>query len=290
MSAPIVETGCVRALIGSVAVHAVLVWAIVDGDRGGAPRGTGTLPAAITVVEAVEVDVLPGEEPPARDVGGAPAGGAPANGALASPPSAVRSTSPTRLNRSAARATSSAARSRPIEDPRGAITIEHPDLRGELASDARDESGAQSTGDRDDSGRGANGAFAFDGRGMGLGRGGLGRGGSGRGTGLGAGDGGALQRVEMLSAPPAPKASLARPARLIFPTRQREVEDAELFVARVIVDDEGYVTGAKLVRGFGGRRDEVASNMIWKFRYDPARDDDGRAIRSTLEQRFLVGP
>lgn len=57
---------------------------------------------------------------------------------------------------------------------------------------------------------------------------------------------------------------------------------------RVTVDADGFVAGATLVRGFGGRRDEVASAQIWRFRYDPARDDDGRPVRSVLEQRFLV--
>ncbi len=245
-------------MIGSVAVHAVLVWVIAAADRDGAPSGTKPTSASITIVDVVEFDLLPTEEPPARESGGA--------GDPSTPAHAAR----------AARTTTTATRSRPtgVEDPRGAITIDHADPRGELASDGHDESGAV-----------ANGALAFDGRGMGLGRGG-----SGRGMGVGFGDGGAIQRIEKLSPPPAPKASLARPARLIYPTRQRAVEDAELFIARVIVDDEGYVVGAKLVRGFGGRRDEVASQMIWKFRYDPARDDDGRVRRSTLDQRFLVGP
>ena len=58
----------------------------------------------------------------------------------------------------------------------------------------------------------------------------------------------------------------------------------------MVIDDDGLVARAKLVRGFGGRRDEVASQMIWHFRYAPALDDVGQPIRSTLEQRFLVGP
>lgn len=245
-------------MIGSVAVHAVLVWLIAAGDRDGAPTGTGAAPAPITIVEAVDVDLLPTEEAPPREPGGAPAGGA---------PSLARQ----------ARAIGARSRSIETEDPRGAITIDHADPRGELANDGHDASGLLSSD-----------ALAFDGRGMGLGN--AGRGGAGRGTGIGFGDGGTIQRIENLSPPPAPRASLARPARLIFPTRQRDVEDAELFIARVIVDDDGFVAGAKLVRGFGGRRDEVASTMIWKFRYDPARDDEGRAIRSTFDQRFLVGP
>ncbi|MEO8704631.1 MAG: hypothetical protein ABI867_31540, partial [Kofleriaceae bacterium] len=79
-----------------------------------------------------------------------------------------------------------------------------------------------------------------------------------------------------------------RPARLIFPSRERDAEDGTLFIARVIIDSDGYVVGAKLVRGFGGPRDTEASDLIWRFRYAPALDDDGHPIRSTLDQRFLV--
>jgi len=116
--------------------------------------------------------------------------------------------------------------------------------------------------------------------------------GKGRGEGFGFGEGGAIaQHGETLAPPPPPpppKISKARPPRLIFPSRQREVEDAQLFVMRVTVDRDGYVAGAKLVRGFGGRRDEVAQDQIWRFRYDPALDDDGRPVAATIEQRFLV--
>ena len=34
----------------------------------------------------------------------------------------------------------------------------------------------------------------------------------------------------------------------------------------------------------------LASQMIWRFRYAPALDAEGRPIRATLDQRFLVGP
>lgn len=136
------------------------------------------------------------------------------------------------------------------------------------------------------------GTLSFD---TGGGDGGQGDGtgaGTGRGTGLGFGDGATIeQRDEQLvppPPPPPPNVSKARPARLIFPNRQREVEDGQLFVMKVTVDRDGYVSGARLVRGFGGRRDEVAQDQIWRFRYDPALDDDGSPIASTVEQRFLV--
>lgn len=89
-------------------------------------------------------------------------------------------------------------------------------------------------------------------------------------TGIGFGDGGSVTRPQLLEPPPAPRGdppSQARPAQLIYPTRHRDVDDAELFIARV-----------------------VASQMIWHFRYAPALDDAGKPIRSTLDQRFLVGP
>ena len=31
-----------------------------------------------------------------------------------------------------------------------------------------------------------------------------------------------------------------------------------------------------------------AADAVWKFRYDPARDDDGRAIASKVEQEFIL--
>lgn len=223
-----------RAVIGSVGLHASLAWLVFHGEREGAPAARAKAPAAFTWVEPVEVALLPATE------GGAPSG--------------APSTAP------AARATPT--RSRAVRtDPRGEIRIDRGgDTGGELG-------------------------------GGGGGRGG--RGGTGTGTGIGFGDGGSIQRPQLLAPPPAPRGdppSKARPAQLIYPTRQRDVDDAELFVMRVIVDDDGFVSGAKLVRGFGGRRDEVASQMIWRFRYAPALDDAGHPIRSTLDQRFLVGP
>lgn len=222
-----------RALLGSVAVHAVVAWLAFHGEHEGAPRARPDAQGATSMIELVEV--------------------APVEVALV--PQAASGSSPAR-----ARVTST--RSRAV-DPRGTITIDH---------DAR-----PGRGDVDSTRTGT----------------GAGIGGSGTGTGIGFGDGGSVQRPQLLVPPPAPRGdppSRARPARLIYPTRQREVEDAELFIARVIVDDDGYVAGARLVRGFGGRRDEVASQMIWKFRYAPALDDGGRPTQSTLEQRFLVGP
>ncbi len=135
------------------------------------------------------------------------------------------------------------------------------------------------------------GAITFE---RGSGSGGEGEGtGAGRGAGIGFGTVGGDLAFEPLDltpppAPSPPKAAKTRPARLVFPSRQREVDEGELFVMQVTVDSDGLVSGARLVRGFGGPRDEVAQNQIWRFRYDPALDDEGRPIRSVVEQRFLV--
>ena len=129
-------------------------------------------------------------------------------------------------------------------------------------------------------------------------RGGEGSGG-GEGDGGGTGDGGGPGlgwSPPAGAAPPppppaevaAPARSKARPARLIFPKKHRTAEDGPVFTARLDVDAEGYVVGVRLLRGVGGRRDQVAEREVWRFRYDPARDDRGRPIRSRVEQRFML--
>ncbi len=87
--------------------------------------------------------------------------------------------------------------------------------------------------------------------------------------------------------PAAPRASRARPAKLIYPTRERAASEGELYSARVIIDAEGFVVGARLLHS-AGPMDADAANLIFRFRYAPALDDDGRPIKSTLEQPFLV--
>ncbi|HEY4181220.1 MAG TPA: hypothetical protein VGM90_30455 [Kofleriaceae bacterium] len=114
--------------------------------------------------------------------------------------------------------------------------------------------------------------------------------GSGIGSGLGIEDVQGSAAVARLSPPPAPaKISQARPAILIYPKKHGADDDPAIFVAQVTIDDEGFVVGAHVMHGEGGPRGQQASDLIWRFRYDPARDDDGRPIRSTLEQPFLVG-
>ena len=118
--------------------------------------------------------------------------------------------------------------------------------------------------------------------------------GGGRGLGLGTGAG-ALPSLPAPPPPPPPPEiaekppSKARPPKLIYPKRDRDGDESETFVARLTVDTDGYVVGARLLRGIGGPRDELASQLVWRFRSAPALDADGRAIRATIEQRFLVG-
>jgi hypothetical protein len=135
-----------------------------------------------------------------------------------------------------------------------------------------------SDGDGDGGGGGGGG-----GRGGGDGDGGGDGGGHGHGHGLGS----EIRELGDVPRPPPPP-SLARPARLLSPTRERDVVEDKLFVAVVTVDEDGDVVGAHLVRTDPGPRGELASSAIWRFHYDPARDDLGRPIRSTFEQPFQI--
>lgn len=141
----------------------------------------------------------------------------------------------------------------------------------------------------------AEGAGSENGEGTGSG---IGHG-SGSGNGIGFGNGGGVRLpddVPDAPSPPAPeptpapvRVSKARPAKLIYPTRDREVEDeADLFIAKVTVDPDGDVVGARMVKTRPGRRGDQASSAIWSFRYLPALDHDGRAIASTLDQPFQI--
>ncbi len=96
----------------------------------------------------------------------------------------------------------------------------------------------------------------------------------------------------MVPEPPqiaAPPPSRARPAKLIYPVRDREVEDeGNLFIARVTVDPDGDVVGARMIKTRPGVTGDHASRAIWTFRYLPALDDRGTPIRSTFEQPFQI--
>jgi len=129
------------------------------------------------------------------------------------------------------------------------------------------------------------GAAAGPGRDDGHGQGGHG---GGIGAGLGGWNPSVMASPLPVPAAPEPEKARARPPRLIYPARDREVDDSLLFVARLTIDADGFVIGVRLVRGAGGVRDDQAQNAVWRFRYSPALDDDGRPIPATIEQRFLV--
>jgi hypothetical protein len=75
----------------------------------------------------------------------------------------------------------------------------------------------------------------------------------------------------------------------VWPTRDEEVDDdANLFVARITVDEQGDVVGARMITTRPGARAERAANAIWQFRYAPALDDRGVPTRSTFDQSFQV--
>jgi hypothetical protein len=116
--------------------------------------------------------------------------------------------------------------------------------------------------------------------------GGIGR---GHGRGIGLGEDGAVIQTIALPTPPAAPVSKARPPKLIYPKHEHGVGNGDdLLVARVTIDRDGFVVGAKLVRRLHDRRDEAAQSAIFRFRYAPALDDDGRAITATIDQPFML--
>jgi hypothetical protein len=125
-----------------------------------------------------------------------------------------------------------------------------------------------------------------DGHGSGGGRG------DGIGAGIGFGAGGGIGAPQLVPEPPrapAPALSRARPAKLIYPVRDREVDDeGNLFIARITVDTDGDVIGAHMIKTRPGVTGDQASCAIWTFRYLPALDDHGTPIRSTFEQPFQI--
>lgn len=82
--------------------------------------------------------------------------------------------------------------------------------------------------------------------------------------------------------------SKARPARLIYPKRFRKERRGEVCVVVLIVDTDGSIDGVRLKQGVNPHADGKALDAVWRFRYDPALDRDGRPIRSSVVQRFMV--
>jgi hypothetical protein len=143
----------------------------------------------------------------------------------------------------------------------------------------RNESAAERSGNGNSSGS-RNGSGGGNGSGNG----------NGNGNGIGFGNGAGVEALRDVPAPPPPPAvSKARPAKLIWPNRDLDVEDESyLFVAKVTIDEEGSVVGARMLTSRAGSRADHAANAIWTFRYAPALDDAGTPIRSTVEQPFQV--
>lgn len=120
--------------------------------------------------------------------------------------------------------------------------------------------------------------------------------GGGFGGGLGDGEGGyagGLEEPLRLALPPPPpppsppaRVSRARPPKLVYPVRDVEVDPSRLFVARITVDEDGDVVGARLVKGFDRPRQQAAADAIRRFHYAPALDDAGRCVRVTFDQEF----
>ncbi|HTL35536.1 MAG TPA: hypothetical protein VL326_20550 [Kofleriaceae bacterium] len=114
--------------------------------------------------------------------------------------------------------------------------------------------------------------------------------GNGNGNGIGFGAGGGIRvATDVPAPPPPPSISKARPAKLVWPNRDEEVDDeANLFVAKVTVDDEGAVVAVHMKTIRVGVKADRAADAIWTFRYAPALDDDGHPVKSTFEQSFQV--
>jgi len=233
--AEIADTGRVRALVGSVALHALLVWLVLHGGRDGDPRPPVTRSVAIRVVDAVEVDLLPNTDGDAVSRAGhrrvrhlraermGPARARPdarRERARSTPIRAARSRSSAPIH--AARCGRRARHQRRDRRRRRARVDRHARSEDRERADAgglrlrRARYGARPrrprSRDRDRLWRWRT-----------------------------------IPPLEHLTPPPAPPRRSAvegAAPRLIYPTRQRDVEDAELFVARVIVDDEGFVAGA----------------------------------------------
>ena len=243
-----------RALVVSLAVHLVVLLALRQLRSAPAGEASSRVIAPPTVVvDELVVDVV------SEGAGGAGGGGSVS---------------------AAGRDSIAAATGKPI--PRSAedaweqvrVSVEKASEDGSANGDANGDANGNGNGNGDGNGDGD---------------------GDGNGNGIGLGAGGGVRVPDDIPAPPEPPAeptlrvSKARPAKLIYPTRDREVEDeADLFVARITVDTDGDVVGARMVTTRPGRRGDQAANAIWSFRYLPALDDEGAPVKSTFEQPFQI--
>jgi hypothetical protein len=261
-AARIGHTGAVArrsALAGSLAVHGaiVLVAAIIarapSADRSEPPR-------------TVEIELVgPSPAPPSPQSPANAGGAAPASAPAPRPTQRARSESPRRADPDAR---SSHTRSIAPPAARRSALADEVTMRIEPPSaGAGDVSGGCDGGEPE--------APA----------------GAGRGIGFGAGRGDSDAALAAYAVPTpdlVPRPSQAQPPYLIYPRRNRDVDERTLFVARLTIDTDGYVVGAQLLGGRGERGAERAANAVWRFRYRPARDATGRPITVTIDQRFLV--
>jgi protein TonB len=256
------------AIVGSVALH-VAIFAIgvaTCSSRAPARRGT-------TRIELVDVQLL---APPviektldAIDRGGDEAAG----GGGGSPPviqKAKPAPKPTPAKKPAPRP----------EPPREPVEPEKPDAATVTASATATAAATASAIASAATATSEAGSGGGIGGGHGSGKGtGTGSGiGAGTGTGTGTGTGGKRARP----------ISKARPAKLLWPTRQREEVEEWVFVVMLTVDTDGGVVGAKLIKGHSLHDNEKALDAVWRFHYDPALDHAGRPVRSQVRQRFMI--
>jgi hypothetical protein len=281
------------AFAGSLAVHGAIALVAALAVRPGLDRGE---PPRTRTVEIALVG--PSPAPPSPHV--------PANAGGAPPSSARSPQAPDNAGRVPSTASPRARDERdPSASPKRAVSREPGPVRA-IAPDAPRRSAladevtmriespspdaGDASGDRDDelgdtSGGRAGGLVDASGRADGLG------GGTGRGIGFGAGRGDSDAALAAFAVPTpdlVPRPSRARPPHLVYPRRNRDVDESRLFVARLTIDTDGFVVGAQLVGGRGERGADRAANAVWRFRYRPALDAAGRPITVTIDQRFLV--
>jgi hypothetical protein len=261
------------ALAGSLVVHGAIAAALGLCVATLPPRSSGAPNSRVDIEIDIEIVAgAPAADPPAPSAPplAAPSSVAPSASSSASPPSSPSSRPP--------------GPDRPARGQqapgRQAVATDAVETTLRMDTDGAENGRAGETrelGETGDSAGGAGGTAAQVGRGP------------GRGIGFGAGGGIASGgEVASLGVPPAPHASLARPPRLVYPTREAETDESILFVARLTIDSDGYVVGARIVRGHGMTLDDEAERAVWRFRFRPALDDDGRPVRATIEQSFMV--
>lgn len=254
------------ALFGSVAIHAACGLALVIVRSTDSKSVEPT--ARVELAPPTEIELVPLVAVIDSGGGGSPGREATGLAAVHAPQLArVERRRETRsIAQSPTRAMSDAPARSISDSSREKSTF---DALAELAS-ASNEVVAGEGGDGGDGG----------GRGGGHGRG------VGRGVGSGLGDR-ASDGDPLPAIPAAPRASRARPPKLVYPTRERDASEGELYTARVIIDRDGYVVGARIAESHGPKDGDAAA-MIFRFRYAPALDDDGRPIKATIDQPFLV--